>query len=50
MNVHKFIKKYENGTWDVLCEKDGGTFNTILWDLEKEKRQTCPCCKEIITG
>ena len=51
MNSHKF--KYtglKNGrkTYEIKCLKEGGCFNTSLWDLEKIKRNICPCCNEEI--
>lgn len=48
MAKHKFTKKLENGTWNVKCMKTQGSFNTSLWNLERVKRNICPCCNEAI--
>ena len=51
MKSHKFKYtglKNNKKTYDVTCLKEGGSFNTSLWDLGKVKRQVCPCCNMVI--
>ena len=47
MKNHKFRYtglKNNKKTYDVTCLKEGGSFNTSLWDLGKVKRQVCLIC------
>ncbi len=51
MNSHKFIYTgLEKGkkTYNIKCLKEGGSFNTSLWDSGKVKKNICACCGEEI--
>lgn len=48
---HKFIYYgllNDRRIYIVKCSETGGEFSTALWDLEKEPRNKCPCCKNTI--
>jgi hypothetical protein len=43
---HVFKKKFEDGSWEIYCIKTTGSFNTVIWKLEKFPNKKCPCCNE----
>lgn len=41
---HIFMEKQE-GYWNIVCPKTGGSFSESIWNKGKESYGICPCCK-----